>query len=65
MLRFDEGADVLWMECGATFVAVPVCGAIPRETLADILVKIGLSRQTFIRHLRSTSNPVVTSATQA
>jgi len=64
MLRFDERADVLWMECGATFVAVPVCGTIPRETLADILAKIGLSRQTFIRHLRPASGPVVASASQ-
>jgi hypothetical protein len=64
MLRFDERADVLWMECGATFVAVPVCGTVPRETLADILAKSGLSRQTFVRHLRSTSGLLAASTSQ-
>jgi hypothetical protein len=58
MLRFDDSGDVLWLECGATFVAVPACGAVPRETLADILHKSGLSTQTFLRHLQPTPDPI-------
>jgi len=58
MLRFDDSGDVLWMECGATFVAVPACGAVPRETLANILHKSGLSIQAFLRHLLPTPDPV-------
>jgi hypothetical protein len=57
MLRFDEGDDVLWMECGATFIAIPACGTVPRETLADILSRTGLSPQAFLRHLRSCEGP--------
>jgi hypothetical protein len=58
MLRFDDGGDVLWMECGATFVAVPACGSLPRETLADILAKSGLSTEAFRRHLLPVPDPV-------
>lgn len=58
MLRLDEGSDVLWMERGTSFVAVPACGTVPRETLADILDQSGLSPQAFLRHLRATPDPV-------
>lgn len=51
MRRFDEGGGVVWMECGATFVAVPACDTIPHETLIDILDNSGLSPQAFVRHL--------------
>jgi hypothetical protein len=52
MLRFDQGCGVVWMECGATFVAVPACNAVPIETLADILVKSGLSPKAFLGQLQ-------------
>jgi hypothetical protein len=57
MLRFEEGTGVIWMECGATFVAVPACDALPAETLSDILLKSGLSTRAFLGELRSTSAP--------
>jgi hypothetical protein len=55
MLRFEEGTGVVWMECGATFVAVPACDAVPAETLIDILLKSGLSPRAFLGKLRSAS----------
>jgi hypothetical protein len=55
MLRFEQGSGVVWMECGATFVAVPACNALPAETLSDILLKSGLSPHAFLGELRSAS----------
>jgi hypothetical protein len=51
MTRFDEAAGVVWMECGATFFAVPACDVLPVETLADILAKSGLSAGAFVAQL--------------
>jgi len=53
ILRFEQGSGVVWMECGATFVAVPACDAVPIETLVDILAKSGLSPKAFLGQLRA------------
>jgi|HubBroStandDraft_1064217.scaffolds.fasta_scaffold624414_1 hypothetical protein len=58
MLRFDEGSDVFWMERGTSFVAVPACGTVPRETLAEILDESGLSPHALLRHLHTAPDPI-------
>jgi len=52
ILRFEEAPGVIWMEVGATFVAVPRCDAVPVETLCGILTDSGLSVEAFVEHLR-------------
>src|SRR5580700_9989026 len=49
LVRSDEGAGVVWMEAGGTFVCVPRCTSLPAETLAEILSTSGLSRGDFVK----------------
>jgi hypothetical protein len=51
LVRSDEGAGVVWMEAGGTFVCVPRCTSLPAETLAEILSTSGLSMGDFIKQL--------------
>jgi hypothetical protein len=51
LVRCDEGAGVVWMEIGASFVCVPRCENLPPETLADILSTSGLSAGDFVKEL--------------
>jgi hypothetical protein len=52
LVRCEEVPGIVWMECGASYVAVPMCDAVPAETLVDILSTAGLSRQGFLEELR-------------
>ena len=60
LVRFDEGAGVVWMEHGATFVCVPRCDSLPTETLVDILATIGLSTRDFVKTLDRWPNAAMT-----
>lgn len=53
LVRCEEGAGVVWMEVGATFVCVPRCDRLPAETLTDILSTSGLSTGEFVKQLDS------------
>lgn len=51
LVRCDEGAGVVWMEVGASFVYVPRCDSLPADTLVEILAASGLSTGDFIKQL--------------